>query len=94
MSIVLLRILVTPNTVLCRLVPIGCVGLVCLAVASPAEAYLDPGTGSMLLSAIIGVAAAVGLAVKMFWYRLVGLIRGRPRGSRPEVVDGVPSADE
>jgi hypothetical protein len=48
----------------------------------------------MLLSAIIGVAAAVGLAVKMFWYRLVGLVRGKPRGSRPGVVDGAPSADE
>lgn len=66
----------------------------CLAVASPAEAYLDPGTGSMLLSAVIGVAAAVGLAVKMFWYRLLGLIRGKARGSRPGVVDGASSPDE
>ena len=66
----------------------------CLAIASPAEAYLDPGTGSMLLSAVIGVAAAVGLAVKMFWYRMLGLIRGKARGSRPGVVDGAPPADE
>jgi hypothetical protein len=29
----------------------------------------------MLLSAVIGVAAAVGLAVKMFWYRLIGRSR-------------------
>lgn len=64
----------------------------CLSIAAPAEAYLDPGTGSMLLSAVIGVAAAVGLAVKMFWYRLVGLIRGKPRGARPGV--GAASADE
>lgn len=66
----------------------------CLAIASPAEAYLDPGTGSMLLSAVIGVVAAVGLAVKMFWYRMLGLIRSKVRGSRPGVVDGSPSADE
>jgi len=85
---------VTLNPALSRLVPIACVVAACLAIASPAEAYLDPGTGSMLLSAIIGVAAAVGLAVKMFWYRLVGLVRGKPRGSRPGVVDGAPSADE
>jgi len=94
MAIVLLRILVTFNTALSRLVPIACVAAACLAIASPAEAYLDPGTGSMLLSAVIGVAAAVGLAVKMFWYRLVGLVRGKPRGSRPGVVDGAPSSDE
>jgi hypothetical protein len=66
----------------------------CLAVARPAYAYLDPGTGSMLLSAVIGVAAAVGLAVKMFWYRLIGLFRGRPREAGPSVVDGTPSADK
>jgi len=55
-----------------------------LLVASPAHAYLDPGTGSMIRSALIGLAAAVALAVKMFWYRLVGWFRGR----------GVPAADE
>jgi len=55
----------------------------CLSITSPAHAYLDPGTGSMLISAIIGVAAAVGLALKLFWYRLVGLLRGR-KGGRPD----------
>jgi hypothetical protein len=44
----------------------------------------------MLLSAVIGVAAAVGLAVKMFWYRLVGLVRGK----RTETVEGSPPADK
>lgn len=48
-----------------------------LSIASPAWAYLDPGTGSMLVSALIGVAAAVGLALKMFWYRIVGFFRGK-----------------
>ena len=55
----------------------------CLTITSPAHAYLDPGTGSMLVSAIIGVAAAVGLALKLFWYRLVGLLRGK-KGGRPD----------
>jgi hypothetical protein len=49
----------------------------CLSIASPAYAYLDPGTGSMLVSAVLGVAAAVALAVKMFWYRLIGFVRGK-----------------
>jgi len=53
-----------------------------LSFASPAYAYLDPGTGSMLVSAVVGVAAAVGLAVKMFWYRVVGLFRGK-KGDTP-----------
>lgn len=65
----------------------------CLLIASPAHAYLDPGTGSMLLSAVIGVAAAVALAVKMFWYRLIGLFRGRGRGDRLDEMKGPPAAD-
>ena len=51
--------------------------VVCLAIASPASAYLDPGTGSMLVSAVLGVAAALGLALRMFWYRLIVFFRGK-----------------
>jgi len=63
-----------------------------LSIASPVYAYLDPGTGSMILSALIGVVAAVALALKMFWYRLVGWLRGKRRG--PAAVEGAPAADE
>jgi hypothetical protein len=31
----------------------------------------------MLVSAVIDVAAAIGLGVKLFWYRLVGFFRGK-----------------
>ena len=73
-----------------RAVRIGFLVVAGLSMTSPAYAYLDPGTGSMLLSAVIGVAAAVGLAVKIFWYRLVGLFRGK----RPGTVEGSPPADK
>ena len=56
---------------------IALLAAVWLSIAAPAEAYLDPGTGSMLISAVLGVAAALALAVKMFWYRLVGFFRGK-----------------
>lgn len=49
-----------------------------VTVASPAMAYLDPSTGSMILSAIVGVLATVGLALKTWWYKLKALVRGRP----------------
>jgi hypothetical protein len=71
-----------------------CLGLVIvigLSMASPAQAYLDPGTGSMLVSALIGIAAAVGLAVKMFWYRVTGLFRRPRRGPRPGGEGGSPA---
>ena len=60
-----------------RVLLIAVVLVACLSIASPAYAYLDPGTGSMLISAVLGVAAAVALAVKMFWYRLIGFFRGK-----------------
>jgi len=66
----------------------------CLLIAPPAHAYLDPGTGSMLLSALIGLAAAVALGVKMFWYRLVGLVRGRGRRVGPGEAKDPPPASE
>ena len=34
------------------------------------QAYLDPGTGSMLLQVILGGVAAVGVAVKLYWHKL------------------------
>lgn len=43
--------------------------LTLLAPAS-AFAYLDPGTGSMLLQLLLGGVAAVGVAVKLYWHRI------------------------
>lgn len=55
--------------------------------ASPAYAYLDPSTGSMIISAVLGVLATVGLALKTYWYKLKSVFRrGEPRrnvGSEP-----------
>lgn len=56
-------------------------GMALLGLSTPAWAYLDPSTGSMILSAVIGLFATAGLAVKTYWYRLKALFR---RGdSRP-----------
>ena len=44
---------------------------ICLmSVAQSAFAYLDPGTGSMLLQVILGGIAAVGVALKLFWHKI------------------------
>jgi len=44
--------------------------LLLLSVAPAAFAYLDPGTGSMLLQVILGGIAAVGVALKLFWHKI------------------------
>lgn len=52
------------------------IGLLLLAPA--ADAYLDPSTGSLILSAIIGLLATIGLAIKTWWYKLKSLFRRSP----------------
>jgi len=37
-------------------------------------AYLDPGSGSMLLQVVLGGIAAVGVAVKLYWYRIKAML--------------------
>lgn len=58
------------NNVVLTSVAISVIGF-----APSAFAYLDPSTGSMILSAIVGVFATVGLAVKTYWYKLKSLFR-------------------
>ena len=44
--------------------------VIILGTASTSYAYLDPGTGSMLLSMIVGVAATAWFAFKGFFYKI------------------------
>ena len=54
-------------------------------------AYLDPGSGSMILQILAGGVAAVGVAAKMYWRRLTRFLRLRrdmpedDTASKPEV---------
>ena len=56
---------------------------ICLLSVSPAAfAYLDPSTGSMILSAIVGIFATLGLAVKTYWYKIKSFINGNQQGQQ------------
>jgi len=62
--------------------------------APPAFAYLDPSTGSMILSAIVGLFATMALAVKTYWYKLKAFFR-RDRAEQPaDKQDDAPAASE
>lgn len=64
--------------------------------AQPAWAYLDPGTGSMIISAIVGLFATAGLAAKTYWYKIKAFFRKDEAGS-PAAEDAptqVPSDSE
>ena len=52
------------------------------AYAPDAQAYLDPSTGSMVVSAIVGIFASIALALKTYWYRIKAFFRrGDKQGS-------------
>jgi hypothetical protein len=36
-------------------------------------AYLDPGSGSMIIQILVGGLAAVGVTMKLYWRRLTAL---------------------
>lgn len=58
-----------------------------LMLTAPAHAYLDPGTGSILLQGLIGAVAGALVVIKLYWARVVAVLRPRGRkdiaGPRP-----------
>ena len=54
-------------------------------------AYLDPGTGSMLVQLLVGGLAAAAVAIKLYWYRILRLLR--IRRDEPELSAAKPDQD-
>lgn len=49
---------------------------------SDALAYLDPGTGSLIVQSVIAAVAAAGFALRLYWGRIRLAFR-RPRTAAP-----------
>ena len=41
------------------------------------QAYIDPGTGSIVIQAVIGALAAVLVAIGMFWKQIKAFVRNQ-----------------
>jgi len=54
---------------------LACILALLLTASPSAFAYLDPSTGSMVVSAIVGIFASIALAVKTYWYKIKGFFR-------------------
>ena len=62
------------------------IAAVLLLMPVSALAYLDPTTGSMLISAIVGLFASLVLAIKTYWYRIKAFFKRKP--AKSEADDG------
>lgn len=67
-----------------------CITLIVFGFESSALAYLDPGTGSMVLQLLLGGIAGAVVILKLYWRRFVGLFRGNAR----EESERSPSEDQ
>jgi hypothetical protein len=50
-------------------------GFSTLVFTDPAFAYLDPGSGSMMLQLLFGGVAGVAVIIKLYWRSIVSLFR-------------------
>lgn len=51
--------------------PLATAALIYGLSSAPAYAYLDPGTGSMILQVILGGVAGAALAGRFYWHRFL-----------------------
>ena len=56
--------------------------LLAVLASAPAYAYLDPGTGSILVQGLLAALAAGSAAVAAFWSQIRRFLAGR-RGTAP-----------
>ena len=47
-------------------------------------AYMDPGTGSMLLQLILGGVAGLFVIIRLFWHRILAVLGIRKEEARSE----------
>jgi len=68
-----------------------------LSIASfhfDAHAYMNPGTGSMILQALIAGFAVISVTVKMYWYRLRAFIKGETYNPEEDLLADIDLEDE
>lgn len=69
--------------------PLGGALVIFLWTAQPAFAYLDPGTGTIIIQSIVGGIAAGTTFIAIYWSKFKGLV-ARLRGKDPEEMSEEP----
>ena len=53
-------------------------------------AYIDPGSGSVIMSVIIGFFVAIGVLIKNFWYKITALLGLSKNKKKPSIGEAKP----
>jgi hypothetical protein len=62
---------------------------IALVAETPAHAYLDPGTGSMLLQLLLGGVVGLLTILKLYWHKIKSIFgKGDASESQPESTTG------
>jgi hypothetical protein len=61
--------------------------LLLVTVIIPAHAYIDPGTGSMLIYAVVGIVGALIFAFRGVFYKLKGKVTGKDYGISNDLME-------
>lgn len=48
--------------------------IIILILALPLYAYLDPGTGSAIISVVIAAIVSAGVVIKYYWRKIVSFV--------------------
>lgn len=65
-----------------------------LLLAAPSHAYLDPGTGSIILQSLLaGIAVGIGV-LRLYWQRLKSFLARLTRGSHDYNNNDEPEFDQ
>lgn len=55
--------------------------------------YLDPGTGSVIAQALIGVAVGAGVLIKAYWSKIKALFGGKSSKTNQDLRSGNSKVD-
>ncbi len=69
-------------------------GVALLVIPGQAFAYLDAGTGSMIIQGIIGAVVACIYIIKMYWHRLLTRLGFRKKSDDEPATEAEKSVEE
>ena len=69
-------------------------GVIIAVLSFPVMAYIDPSSGSAIISAIIGIFVALSMTIKTYWYKIKSFFSADAKSGDEDEIQGEDSLDE